>query len=372
MSDQASNIAPLYRIFVKAPRDAQKGGEVEKTAKHLISHLSQSGEFYFSGLEQEKKGLSGYVDEIRSLRYHVSEAGCVWLHDCCHPISILTYLWARHERKPIIITQHTDVPFMSNALQRLALHLIDLVITRPMLRLADQVIFSSDAVAESYYRLVAFTKPVQIIPNGIDLDIFQPTTPEQRQALRSNFALRDDQPVVIFAGRFTRHNDLPVIHNLAQLLPDWRFWLIGNGTFNPEKWFLPNVQAFRNRNRRARADLYQAADLMIAPSATTRFPRGFQEALACGIPVLCSPVTAEGSHFAKAHVETEDVDPRAPEETALLWAETLKAKRSDLPRATCKTELASIAQLFWDEAKISSYYAEILRNTSLPAARVAG
>ena len=369
MQDPAPSLPPTYKIFVKAPCDAAKGGDVEKTAKRLIAQLGQGGEFAFSGLTPHKKGLAGYVAELASLRHEVSIAGCVWLHDCCHLISVLTYLWARRERKPIIITQHADVSFRTNFIQNAFFQLLDRFVTRPMLRLADQVIFSSDAVAESYYRLVAFTKPIQIIPNGVDLDTFQPASPERRQELRGRFALRDDQPVVIFAGKFTRHHDMPVIHNLAQLLPDWRFWLIGNGTFNPEKWFLPNVQAFRNRNRDARASLYQAADLMIAPNATTRFPTGFQEALACGVPVLCSPVTAEGSHFAKAHIETEDVDPRAPEETALLWADTLRAKRDELPRTACKPELANIAQLFWDEAKISSYYAEIIRTISLPAER---
>ena len=358
-----------YHVLVKAPYDALKGGEIEKTARNLTGHLAQSGEFAFSGLESASRGLIGKCRELLALRQDVMKAGCVWLHDGNHLTAIMAYLFAREYRKPLVITQHTDIDPGISPVKRLLGRMIDRLITRRILRLADQVIFSSDAVAEYYYHEINFTKPVQIIPNGVDLDAFKPVAPEQRTILRHRFALKDDQPVVISAGRFSNSSDMQIIHHLAQLLPDWRFWLIGNGRFKPEKWFLPNVQVFRGRNRASRASLYQTADLMIAPTATSRYPTGFQEALACGIPVLCSPVTAEGSHFAKPHIQTENVDPRAPEETAWLWAETLKTRRSEFPQARCRDELASIAQLFWDQDKISSYYADILRTTSQPAMR---
>lgn len=366
MSSSATSTRSSCGILIRAPRDQSKGGDIEKTARQLALSLSTLSEttlhpFLFSGLEPPAPGFFSLYHEISDLKDEVARTQCLWLHDCLSPLSILAFLYAQKLKKPVLITQHTDIPFTTNILKRSFLSVLDRLITQPMLRYADQVTFSSDALAETYYHQVAFTKPVQIIPNGVDLDTFHPATTNKRRELRNRFSLRDDQPVVIFSGRFTPQHDMKVIYYLAHLLPDWRFWLIGNGSFQPEKWFLPNVQTFRNTKRHNRVELYQAADFLIAPTATARFPVGFQEALASGLPIISSPMSAEGSHFAKAHIETLPVNPEAPKDTALVWSEKLKAKRPQLPRPDSKPELANLAQLFWDQEKITFYYMEVLR-----------
>jgi len=355
-----------YGILIKSPRDRHKGGDVERIASHLAQQLASLSNtslkpFIFYGMSTLSTGFFSFFTDIKKINEDIKNADCLWLHDCQYFFAIYAYVRTRRAGKPILITQHTDYVANPHILQHALLYLLDRWVTRPMLKGADQVTFSSDSLAETYYQKVAFTKPIQIIPNGIDLETFQPASVLQRRQLRSRFSLRDNQPVVIYAGCFTPQHDMKVIYYLAHLLPEWRFWLIGNGSFKPEQWFLPNVQTFRNYKRPMRAELYQAADFLIAPQATSHFPIGFQEAMATGLPILSSPVTAEGSNFAKSHIETASIDPRSPKETAFLWAETLKAKQSDLPRVDCRHELAHIAQLFWDQAKITTYYAEVLR-----------
>ena len=67
---------------------------------------------------------------------------------------------------------------------------------------AQQTVFVSDRVAEHYHRRVMFTAPVMIVPNGVDSETFHPAAADKRWELRSSFALRDDQPVLLFVGRF--------------------------------------------------------------------------------------------------------------------------------------------------------------------------
>ncbi len=361
-----ATMSGVHHILVVAPRDQKSGGDIGHTARRLAQSLGKNDAFVFDGLGDAPGCLTDHLQCWRNLPQAVAETGCVWLHDARNARSIAAYVLARHYRKPVVITRHSDSIPEGSLLQKIWFMTIDRLITRKILCAADQVVFSSDAVAETYYNHVPFTKTVQIIPNGVDVSVFHPVPAFERSGLRTRFALRDDQPVVIFAGRFGQQHDMKVIQDLAHMMPDWRFWLIGDGKYKPEKWFLPNVQVFRNRDRHGRAILYQTADLLIAPNTNARYPTGLQEAIACGIPVLCSPATAEGSYFAKSHVETETVNPRAPADTAEVWAETLRSKQNKLPRATCKAELANIAQLFWDEDKIASYYADIFQKLCLP------
>jgi glycosyltransferase involved in cell wall biosynthesis len=195
-----------------------------------------------------------------------------------------------------------------------------------------------------------------IIPNGVDPEAFHPIDAEQRWALRAKFALRDDQPVMLFVGRFTEKKGLPVIDHLSKLLPEWRFWLVGRGPIDPQRWYRPNIHVFNNRSGTALADLYRAADLLVLPSFGEGFPLVVQEAMACGLPVLCSPATAAGSQLAKPFLLTATVDPPAPERTAAIWARKLKSQREFLPLAQGNTDLANAAHYFWPWPKIAECY----------------
>lgn len=363
------------------------GGGIEMVAERLIREMSSDEALHFSWLSSDcdpaplidgvmtrpmcccnaTERLLGLAwplwgaKSLRAMRKAVREADVLWLHDTLYLGNILAFQAARKAKKPIMIAQHiAPIPYR-NPLYRWMMTIADRLITARMLRLADEVIFISDRVAEDYYRRVNFTRPIKVIPNGVDMRVFHPPIAENRRFLREQFALKAEQPVLLFVGRFVQKKGLDVIRRLAVQFPEWRFWLAGNGCINPEKWLLPNVHVFNNRKGSALAELYQAADLLIIPSYGEGFPLVIQEALACGLPVLCGPSTAQGNMIAMPYIHIADVFPDNPERTAAVWYEKLKAFPVPLPLKKPQEELAEFSQSAWDWQPIARIYADLLK-----------
>jgi glycosyltransferase involved in cell wall biosynthesis len=361
------------------------GGGIERVAERLIQEIAARHEFRFVWAASDIDGRREHAPymplpmrtfnlieraigipwplwgpgSLKRLKQAVAEAEIVWLHDTLYPGNLLAFFWARRSKKPIVITQHIGPVPYRNPFLRGVMRLADRLFTQPMLKAASQTLFISDRVAEDYYSKVRFTKPVKIVPNGVDLRTFQPPLREKRNYLREQFALKSDQPVLLFAGRFVEKKGLRVIRHLASLLPGWRFWLAGRGPVNPDRWLLPNVHVFRDRGGPSLAELYQAADLLILPSYGEGFPLVIQEALACGLPVMCSPKTASGSFLAKPFLHLVDVWPENPRQTADAWARKLQNLTFSLPLKDPMTELADFAQTHWDWRPVAEVYAGV-------------
>ena len=375
-------------VLVVTPHYTTKNDSVALVVERLIAELSSSNQFHFTWAASDSDSLPTIKGQIilpmkppkflqiigskyfsfwnhrsrKQLSCAIQGVDCVWLHDTFSLGTIAAYRAAKKWNKPIFITLHKGPTLQGNFMRLLVTRLIDYFITRKMLASAMQTTFTSDTVAEYYYHRIAFTMPVKIIPNGVDLSVSQPPLPEKRRNLRARFALRKEQPVLLFVGNFFTSHGLLVIKQLAETMPEWRFWLAGNGKINPEKWFLPNLQVFKERGTTSLTELYQAADLLILPGYGQDFPIAAQEAIACGLPVMCSASIADSSRFAKPYLWSVKVNSTSSKRTALLWAEKLKAGRHILPLNEAKSELSNLAQSYWAWPKIAGYYGDMLHN----------
>lgn len=294
---------------------------------------------------------------LKRLKEQVKKADIVWLHDTLYAGNILAYYWAKHAGKPVVITQHIGpIPYRNPVLRKI-MSWADKTFTRRMLKGASQTLFISDRIAEEYFRTVKFDHAVKIIPNGVDARTYHLPLLEKRHYLRQQFALKADQPVLLFVGRFVEKKGLSAIRHMAEMLPDWRFWLAGRGPINPTKWMRPNVHVFNDRTGESLTELYQAADLLILPSYGEGFPLVIQEAMACGLPVMCSPQTAAGSFEAKPLLCLESVWPNDPKLTAVTWIQKLKSLA--LPLRQPQNALTEFAQARWDWPTIANAYGEV-------------
>ena len=279
-------------------------------------------------------GVPYPVPSVRSILQIINQVGkvdAVLLHDGAYLTTVATFLTARWFRKPIIVVQHVgEIPYRNRILRTL-MRIGNHVVVRPLLTHADQVIFDNQSTARHFCN-VRFRNPPQVVFNGVDTRIFQPlpdapTRAERRQRL----GLPNNQPVILFVGRFVEKKGLQVVEHMARLRPDFFWGLVGWGPFDPADWRLPNVQVFSDVSGDFLASLYQAADAFVLPSIGEGFPLVVQEALACGLPVVCGADTARADSEATPLLWGIAVDHHKPERTAGEFCNALDLILSDFP-----------------------------------------
>ncbi|MBQ2727163.1 MAG: glycosyltransferase [Clostridia bacterium] len=149
---------------------------------------------------------------------------------------------------------------------------LDLTIVTPSCWLADLV---KQSFLKEY--------PVRVIPNGIDLSVFQPSDSE----FRSRYRLENRKIVLGVSFGWNARKGLDVFAGLAGRLPeDYRIVLVGTDD-RTDKILPENIlSVHRTQNQRELAEIYTAADVFVNPTREENYPTVNMESLACGTPVL--------------------------------------------------------------------------------------
>ena len=235
----------------------------------------------WTGLPMPIPGPSG----VRALSEQVRRSDAIVIHDALYATSVLALLMAKAQGKRTILIQHVAaIPFSSKVL-RAFMRVANFLVTRPMLWAADERVFISDTVRRDLLGN-APQRDSELLFNGVDGTIFHAGRSRPPKAL-SNSSAEKFARRVLFVGRYVEKKGLAVLRALAQSRPDLMFVLAGAGPIRPGDWGLPNVHDLGSQAPESLADLYRWADLLILPSVGEGYPLVIQEAMACGLPVIC-------------------------------------------------------------------------------------
>jgi glycosyltransferase involved in cell wall biosynthesis len=164
---------------------------------------------------------------------------------------------------------------------------------------------SPEIVSEWNLSKVPLNK-IHLIPNGVDTTCFAPVNAEQKSFLREKLNLPKTAIIAIYTGRLVSYKGLPLllktwdeirrrhenailllagtggldIHNCEAELRDY----VALAGLEKNVWFLGLVQNI--------PEYLQAADLFVFPTENDAFPSSLIEAMACGLPVITTPVGA--------------------------------------------------------------------------------
>jgi glycosyltransferase involved in cell wall biosynthesis len=175
----------------------------------------------------------------------------------------------------------------------------------------------------------------------VDTGIFHPPRdPADGRTFRRRHGIPEQAALAAFVGRFVPKKGLTIIRELAARRPELVFALAGAGPVDPGAWGLPNIRLIGRLSAWEVAELMRAADVLILPSVGEGYPLVIQEALACGLPVICGRESAQADPGAARWLRGVDIDLTAPDSTADELASMLEA---GLPDESSRREMAAYA-----------------------------
>jgi glycosyltransferase involved in cell wall biosynthesis len=262
--------------------------------------------------------------------------------------------------RPIFTTLQTTVfddqnlakqPFTLRQKLKL-LRLLDLLTSR----LVTQFFSVSKATRSTYARIFRLTEErFELLYNTVDLSKFNPDIQGDRAAIRAQLGVRPEETLLFSTARLVSSKRLDdairAVKELSQRSPI-RMFIAGSGPCEEELRALVReldapVQLLGARDDIPR--LLYAADLFVFPSLFEGLPLALIEAMAMGLPCVCSniPENQEVCGEAAVYFPPTDVPAMVQEIEALLRSKATQKVLSEKARATAKRfDAEAIAKQF--------------------------
>lgn len=124
---------------------------------------------------------------------------------------------------------------------------------------------------------------IEVINNGIDLDVFKPT----ESNFREKYNLQDKFIVLGVASVWEERKGLKYFIELSKML-DNKYKIVIVGVNEKQKEGLPDniISITRTNNVKELSEIYTAADVFVNPTLEDNFPTTNLESIACGTPVI--------------------------------------------------------------------------------------
>jgi len=357
------------------------GGGIERVAGHLANALVRSHGYRMTWMASSGDAMPpeparclavpawNVVERCSGIPYPIWSPGAfltmwreakaasvIFVHDYLYAGSVLACMLGAVQGKPIVITQHSLAP-RRGALQNVLLSILNHTLGAWALGRAARVAFVSEAVRDYFKSVVRFARLPVTIPNGVDTALFCPASEERRAELRAQYGVQQEQPLLLFVGRFVKIKGLSILEDLAREMSSCQWFFVGNGPIDPAEWQLPNVRVLRSLPQQDLVPLYQAADMLVLPSRGEGFPLVVQEAMACGTPVMVGLDTAAAFNFEKGLVRSADIE---GSNVVSTWKALITEALSDRSlRHEIRSRVAAYARETWSWEKCAAAYATV-------------
>ncbi len=214
----------------------------------------------------------------------VRRADVVHVHDTLYLSSWVVALFCRILHTPLVVTKHVAIVAHPWRTVALAQRIVYGSVGRFMCGVAEAVFYVNTSIRDSLVSGGTPRQNLRPLPNGVDLDAFLPSaSTAERIALRRQFDLPPESPLVLFVGRLVHKKGYRQLVDAAERQRSWIAVLVGDGdTVARSAQVLPcGVQ-----DRDAVRLLYRACDVFALPSRSEGFPLTVQEAMASGLPIV--------------------------------------------------------------------------------------
>lgn len=138
----------------------------------------------------------------------------------------------------------------------------------------------ADLVKESFLK----EYPVQVLNNGIDLNVFSP----RESDFRTKYHLEGKFILLGVAFDWGKRKGMDAFVELSKRLPSDQYQIVLVGTDDAADQNIPDniIKIHKTNGQKELAEIYTAADVLLNPTREDNYPTVNMEALACGTPVI--------------------------------------------------------------------------------------
>jgi len=207
------------------------------------------------------------------------------------------------------------------------------------------------------------SEKISIVPCGVEFNIFRPI---DRHLARLNLGLALDEKVILYVGRFDPLKGIDRLIEAFSLLASEqsvRLVIVGeNGCPGPllkkqmdDLGVQKRVSFFERVDQNLLADYYSAADVLAIPSRYESFGLVALESLACGTPVVATPVGNMENIICEGETGrvTSDFSPRSIAEALNFFISSEnnispEAIRSSIAEYTWSSSASGVLDVFYN------------------------
>jgi len=181
---------------------------------------------------------------------------------------------------------------------------IFLTVRNKILRQADSFVAITTGIARELKSHAVNPGSIHPIANSVDTERFSPASGFQKSKLRQQLTVPNKEIIIIYTGRLVSYKGLPLLirvaHKIIREHKNVGLILVGSGGID-----IHNCEAelkdYVKTNSLEDAvyfagevdnvhEYLQASDIFVSPTEKDAFPLALIEAMACGLPVISTPV----------------------------------------------------------------------------------
>ena len=279
---------------------ARRGHEIHFIAYSLPFRLSEVAEnVFFHEVSVNRYPLFDFPPYALSLTSKMVDVARYERLDLLHVHYAIPHATSAVMARDILRQQQLNVPVVTT------LHGTDITIVGQDPSFAPVVTYSinksdgvtavSDFLRLETYEAFDIKKEIAVIPNFIDVEEFQRLEKEHfKQALCPS-----GEKVIVHVSNFRRVKNVPhvieVFHNLRQAGFSVKLLLVGDGPDRANAEHLARTRGVHDDVRFLGkqdpiAEILSIADVFLLPSGSESFGLALLEAMACGVPTVCSAI----------------------------------------------------------------------------------
>lgn len=198
-------------------------------------------------------------------------------------------LWCRRHGRRFVFSTASDID-CSNWFTK-SVSLRERLLYRYGLNVADRIVVQTNVQAMLLKSAIRLRADVLPMP-GDDFS---------RHPAAHCEPVREEPPLLLLVGRIAPEKNIEMFIELARMLPDMRFLVVGSGDSSNSyvaglgklSTDVPNLEFFGSADRQQLCELYIAATALCCTSHYEGFPNTFIEAWSLGLPVI-STVDPDG------------------------------------------------------------------------------